>query len=99
MYLSGSVLCCVPKFFIHLQEIEKTLEKVKSQSYSTLISVGAQGVNLALQGAIAVSDKNMHCFVSGIWTHKYAHLHVNCVNKLSPDHFVTKCWSGDHTLA
>ena len=45
-------------FLCYLQEIEKTLEKVKSQSYSTLISVGAQGMNLALQGAIAVSDMN-----------------------------------------
>ncbi|XP_067951295.1 receptor expression-enhancing protein 1-like isoform X2 [Watersipora subatra] len=46
-----------PHLLKHEEEIELALQKVKSQSYTTLLSVGAQSVNLALQGAIAGQTK------------------------------------------
>lgn len=39
-----------------LQEIDFTLEKVKSQGYTALVNVGQQGLNYAVQSAASVSE-------------------------------------------
>jgi len=55
MFIASPASAKYSSYFIPWQEIEETLDRMKSQGYSALVNVGVQGVNLALQGAITVS--------------------------------------------
>lgn len=46
------------------QEIDLTLDKVKTQGYSALVNVGQQGLNFAVQSALTVSSESLSRFHS-----------------------------------